>query len=79
MKRKKTWLCVCLTLLMLTLSPAAVYGGEPEGDAADKTLVEKTVLNDPVFFKLGFSKLFGIFGRNFSAVDVYKRQTSHSS
>ena len=46
MKRKKTWLCVCLTLLMLTLSPAAVYGGEPEGDAADKTLAPYFFIQD---------------------------------
>lgn len=38
MKRKKTWLCVCMALLMMTLSPAAVYGGEPDGDETDKTL-----------------------------------------
>ncbi len=38
MKRKKTWLYVCLTLLMLALTPAAVYGEEPDGDTADKTL-----------------------------------------
>ena len=31
MKRKKTWLYVCLTLLMLALTPAAVYGEEPDG------------------------------------------------
>ena len=37
MKRKKTWLYVCLTLLMLALTPAAVYGEEPDGDTADKT------------------------------------------
>ena len=34
MKRKKTWLYVCLTLLMLALTPAAVYGEEPDGDTA---------------------------------------------
>lgn len=38
MKRKKNWLCVCMTLLILALSPAAVYGEEPDGDEADKTL-----------------------------------------
>ena len=38
MKRKKTWLYVCLSLLMLALTPAAVYGEEPDGDTADKTL-----------------------------------------
>ena len=34
MKRKKTWLYVCLTLLMLALTPAAVYGEEPDGDTS---------------------------------------------
>ena len=33
-----------------------------------KVRLEKAVLNNPVFFKLRFSKLFGIFGRNFSAI-----------
>ena len=36
MKRKKTWLYVCLTLLMLALTPAAVYGEEPDGDTAEQ-------------------------------------------
>lgn len=46
MKRKKTWLYVCLTLLMLALTPAAVYGGEPDGDTADKTLAPYFFVQD---------------------------------
>lgn len=47
MKRKKTWLYVCLTLLMLALTPAAVYGGEPDGDTADKTLAPISLYRTP--------------------------------
>ena len=46
MKRKKTWLYVCLTLLMLALTPAAVYGEEPDGDTADKTLAPYFFVQD---------------------------------
>ena len=64
MKRKKTWLYVCLTLLMLALTPAAVYGEEPDGDTADKTLA-------PYFFVQDAGPV------SYTHLDVYKRQDGH--
>ena len=46
MKCKKTWLCACLTLLILALFPAAVRGEEPEAELGDRTL-------SPYFFVQG--------------------------
>ena len=87
MKRKKTWLYVCLTLLMLALTPAAVYGGEPDGDTADKTLAPYFFVQDagqaadqfPLKDTSVSSTINGVIAENLCHPDLCQRGVQYPS